>query len=216
MRTVFRLLVATILAVILLTALFRHVAPPSTLMLGRWLTLRPVAREWVPLELISPILVKAVIAAEDQRFCGHHGIDWVELQGVLGDDGLPERGASTLTMQTVKNVFLWPGRSVVRKGLELPIALVADAIWGKRRTIEIYLNIAEWGDGIFGAEAAARHHFGKSARELQPVEAARLAASLPNPVLRNPGNPSPGLRAATRRVLQRIDGIDEHAKCALE
>lgn len=215
MRAIVRLIVVVILAFVILVVLFRLVAPPSTLMLGRWLTLQPVTREWVPLGSMSPDLIKAVIAAEDQRFCGHRGIDWIELQDVLEGDGLPERGASTLTMQTVKNLFLWPGRSVVRKGLELPLALVADAVWGKRRTLEIYLNIAEWGDGIFGAQAAARHHFGKTARELRSLEAARLAASLPNPVLRNPGNPAAGLRAATRRVLQRMADIDDHARCVL-
>lgn len=204
--------IAVILACLIV--LFRFVSPPSTLMLGRWLTFQPVARTWVPLEAMAASLVTAVIAAEDQRFCDHHGIDWVELRKVL-DDGTPQRGASTLTMQAVKNVFLWPGRSVVRKGLEMPLALIADTVWGKRRVIEIYLNVAEWGDGVYGAEAAARRHFGKPARELLPLEAARLAASLPNPTLRNAGAPTPGLRAVTRRVMQRMEASAGLASCVL-
>jgi monofunctional glycosyltransferase len=204
--------IAVILACLIV--LFRFASPPSTLMLGRWLTFQPVARTWVPLEAIAAPLVTAVIAAEDQRFCDHHGIDWVELRKVL-DDETPQRGASTLTMQAVKNVFLWPGRSVVRKGLELPLALIADTVWGKRRVIEIYLNVAEWGDGVYGAEAAARRHFGKPARELLPLEAARLAASLPNPILRNAGAPTPGLRAVTRQVMQRMEAAAGLASCVL-
>jgi monofunctional glycosyltransferase len=207
-RTLLRLCFCAAMVLALLILLFRFVPPPSTLMLGRWLTFQPVARDWVPLEAISPALVRAVIAAEDQRFCSHYGVDWVELQKVLDDEDAPRRGASTLTMQAVKNVFLWPGRSVLRKGLELPLAVMTDAVWGKRRVMEIYLNVAEWGDGVFGAEAAARRHFGK-------LEAARLAASLPNPALRNPGAPTPGLRAVTRRVLQRMEDAQGLASCVL-
>jgi monofunctional glycosyltransferase len=214
-RTLLRLCFCAAMVLALLILLFRFVPPPSTLMLGRWLTFQPVARDWVPLEAISPALVRAVIAAEDQRFCSHYGVDWVELQKVLDDEDAPRRGASTLTMQAVKNVFLWPGRSVLRKGLELPLAVMTDAVWGKRRVMEIYLNVAEWGDGVFGAEAAARRHFGKPTRELLPLEAARLAASLPNPALRNPGAPTPGLRAVTRRVLQRMEDAQGLASCVL-
>jgi monofunctional glycosyltransferase len=212
-RNLLRLSFYATMALACLIVLFRFVPPPSTLILGRWLTLQPVAREWVPLEAIAPALVKAVVAAEDQRFCSHSGIDWVELQKVLDDDDTPQRGASTLTMQTVKNVFLWPGRSVIRKALELPLAVITDMAWGKRRVMEIYLNVAEWGDGVFGAEAAARRYFGKSASALLPLEAARLAASLPNPALRNPGAPTAGLRAITRRVLERMEGAGELASC---
>jgi monofunctional biosynthetic peptidoglycan transglycosylase len=110
-------------------------------------------------------------------------------------------------MQTVKNVFLWPGRSVLRKGLEIPLALGADALWGKRRTMEIYLNVAEWGEGVFGAEAAARHWFAKPARDLTRGEAALLAAVLPNPILRNPALPSRGVRAAAARIQARMNGV---------
>lgn len=203
----------TIVIVALLA--FRVVPPPSTLMLGRWLTLKPVERIWTPLTEISPHLIRAVIAAEDQRFCQHAGIDWVELNSVLEDEDGPSRGASTLTMQTAKNLFLWPGRSYVRKGLELPLALAIDVAWPKTRIIEVYLNVAEWGEGLFGAEAAAQRYFNKPAAGLTRNEAARLAAALPNPLMRDPGKPSRGLQAASARVLRRIGQLGPLGDCAV-
>ncbi|WP_441472646.1 monofunctional biosynthetic peptidoglycan transglycosylase [Bosea sp. RAF48] len=195
--------------------LYRVVPVPSTLMLARWLTLRPVEREWVPLAQISPNLIRAVIAAEDQRFCSHRGVDWIELNAVLDDEDGPSRGASTLTMQTAKNVFLWPGRSYIRKGLEIPLALAIDFAWGKQRVIEVYLNVAEWGHGLFGAEAAAQRYFGKSAARLSPAEAARLAAALPNPLLRDPGRPNRGLQSAAARTQRRLGQLGSLGDCAL-
>ncbi|MGO4171722.1 monofunctional biosynthetic peptidoglycan transglycosylase [Bosea sp. TAF32] len=195
--------------------LYRVVPVPSTLMLARWLTLRPVEREWVPLAQISPNLIRAVIAAEDQRFCSHRGVDWIELNAVLEDEDGPSRGASTLTMQTAKNVFLWPGRSYIRKGLEIPLALAIDFAWGKQRVIEVYLNVAEWGHGLFGAEAAAQRYFGKSAARLSPAEAARLAAALPNPLLRDPGRPNRGLQSAAARTQRRLGQLGSLGDCAL-
>jgi monofunctional glycosyltransferase len=199
-------LVAAVVVLVLGLA-YRFVAPVSTLMLARWATLRPVERITVPLEAVAPTLAMAVITSEDARFCSHAGVDWGALREVIEDaeDDAPSRGASTIAMQTAKNLFLWPGRSYIRKVLELPIALYIDLIWGKRRVIEVYLNVAEWGDGIFGAEAAARHHFGKSARSLTRPEAALLAAALPNPRLRNPSRPSPRHRALAGRLLVRMD-----------
>ncbi|MGL4976258.1 MAG: monofunctional biosynthetic peptidoglycan transglycosylase [Bosea sp. (in: a-proteobacteria)] len=194
------------------TLLFAVVPPPSTLMLGRWLTGQSVERQYVPLAQISPQLVRAVIASEDQRFCVHHGIDLGELRAVLSD-GNPSRGASTLTMQVAKNVFLWPGRSYVRKIIELPLALWIDLIWSKRRIMEVYLNIAEWGDGLYGAEAAAQVYFGKRAAQLDRVEAARLARALPNPILRNPGQPGPQLRGLSRTLLARMDSAALNVSC---
>ncbi len=144
------LLVPMALVVVFLTLalVYSAVSPPSTLMLGRWLTLQPVDRRAVPLEAVSPYLVQAVIASEDQRYCLHNGVDWGQLRDVVDDEDGPSRGASTIPMQTVKNVFLWPGRSVLRKALEIPLAVVTDTLWGKRRGFEIYLNVAEWGRGI--------------------------------------------------------------------
>ncbi len=214
-RGLFRLLVALAIVFVALLLLYRFVPAPSTLMLGRWLTFRTVERDWVPLAQISPHLIRAVIASEDQRFCSHRGVDWGELNAVLQDEDGPSRGASTLTMQTAKNLFLWPSRSYVRKGLELPMALAIDFAWPKRRVIEVYLNIAEWGEGIFGAEAAAQHHFGKPASRLTPAEAARLAGALPNPILRNPSRPSRGLQSAAGRVQRRMSQLGPLGDCAL-
>lgn len=205
-------LLALLVAALLL---YRFLPVPSTLMLGRWLTLQPVERQWVALPAISPHLVRAVIAAEDQRFCSHRGIDWIELNSVLDDEDGPSRGASTLTMQTAKNVFLWPGRSYLRKGLELPLATAIDFAWPKPRIIEVYLNVAEWGDGLFGAEAAAQRYFGKPASRLTQAEAARLAAALPNPLLRNPGRPSRGVLATASRIQRRMAALGTLGDCAL-
>jgi monofunctional biosynthetic peptidoglycan transglycosylase len=137
------------------------------------------------------------MASEDARFCIHHGIDFGELRAAIEDaDDLSDmRGGSTIAQQTVKNLFLWLGRSVVRKALEFPLALWADLVLGKRRVMEIYLNIAEWGpEGEFGAEAAAHHAFGKGAHDLTAREAALLAAILPNPHVRSAARPGPGVR----------------------
>lgn len=199
--------VAACLAVALTALVYRAVDPPSTLMLGRWLTGRAVDWRPVPLAAVSPDLVQAVIASEDQRYCLHAGVDWDALREVVDDEEGPSRGASTIPMQTVKNVFLWPGRSFVRKALEIPLALLADLAWGKRRLMETYLNVAEWGEGVFGAEAASRRWFNKSARALTRGEAALLAAVLPNPILRNPALPSRGVRAAARRIQGRMGGV---------
>jgi len=194
-----------IAAILALGLAYRFVTPVSTLMLGRWATLQPVERAAVPLDGISPALPLAVIASEDAQFCAHSGVDWGALREVLEDEDEPSRGASTIPMQTAKNLFLWPGRSYVRKALELPIALYIDLIWGKRRMMEVYLNIAEWGDGVFGAEAAARRHFGKGARQLSRAEAALLAAALPNPRVRNPARPSARHRLLANRLLARME-----------
>jgi len=190
----------------LLILAYGFVTPVSTLMLGRWVTGKPVERIYVPLSAISRNLAAAVIASEDARFCQHHGVDWDALQGVIDDGGEhgPSRGASTIPMQTAKNLFLWPSRSVIRKAFEIPLALVIDAAWPKRRLFEIYLNIAEWGDGIFGAEAASRFYFKKSARNLNAQEAALLATALPNPFKRNPAQPHRGHTALARHIVTRV------------
>jgi len=200
----FRLIRATLIAFVLilfvpylLTPLYHLVNPGSTLMLWRRVMGERVERVWVPLTAIAPILPRTVMAAEDARFCVHHGIDFGELRAAIEDaeDISEMRGGSTIAQQTAKNLFLWPGRSVIRKALEFPLALWLDLVLGKRRLMEIYLNIAEWGpNGEFGSEAAARHAFGKSARELGTREAALLAAILPNPVARSAARPGPGVR----------------------
>lgn len=215
-RLVTLLMLAPLVAAGLLLALvlvYRVVDPPSTLMLGRWLTLQGVDRSAVDLSAISPELIQAVMASEDQRFCQHNGVDWGALREVVDDEEGPSRGASTISMQTVKNVFLWPGRSFVRKALEIPLAVVADALWGKRRMMNVYLNVAEWGEGVYGAEAAARRWFGKSARSLTRNEAVMLAVALPNPIARNPARPSRGLQATARRLHGRLGQVSGLMGC---
>src|SRR4030088_2625391 len=166
-------------------------------MAWRYITGAPMSRQWIDFAAISPSLPRSVVASEDANFCSHHGIDWGALRDVIDDagDGEVTRGGSTITQQVAKNLFLWPGRSVVRKALEFPLALWLDLVLGQRRVMEIYLNIAEWGpNGEFGAEAAARKAFGKSARDLNAREAATQASILPNPIKRSAGRPGAGVR----------------------
>jgi monofunctional biosynthetic peptidoglycan transglycosylase len=185
-----------------LVPLYRFVDPVSTLMAWRWVTGQRVERTVVPLRQVAPALPLAVIVAEDGRFCSHHGVDFQELRGILddSDDFDRLRGGSTVTQQSVKNLFLWQGRSYVRKILELPLALWADLVLPKRRIMEIYLNIVEWGpNGQFGAEAGSRFAFGKSARQIGPGESGLLAAILPNPKVRSARQP--------RSDVQRLAGL---------
>jgi len=148
--------------------------------------------------------------SEDGQYCLHNGVDWQALNTVIDDaiDGEKTRGASTITMQSVKNLFLWNSRSFIRKGLEVPLALYVDAIWSKRRQLEIYLNIAEWGPGIYGIEAAAQYHFKRPAAKLSRAQAALLAVTLPNPALRNPKKPSRRMKALARinQARARVSG----------
>ena len=215
LRAAFALLALWIGAIVLLSLAYTALPPVSTLMLGRSLTGRPVERAVVGLDAVAPALPAAVIASEDARFCQHGGVDWGALREVVedADDDGPSRGASTIPMQVAKNLFLWPSRSYIRKGLELPLALWIDFVWSKRRMMEVYLNVAEWGDGIFGAEAAAQAYFRKSARDLTRREAALLAKALPNPLRRNPARPSPGLRRLADRIVGQIDAAGPLTAC---
>ncbi len=191
------ILLAVLLLPYLLAPLYRAGHPVSTLMAWRWLTGAPMARQWIDFDAISPYLPRSVVGAEDAKFCSHHGVDWDALQDVIDDAEEREatRGGSTITQQVAKNLFLWPGRSFVRKALELPLALWIDFVLPKQRILEIYLNIAELGPaGQFGAESGAIYAFGHSAANLTPREAALLAAILPNPVKRSARNPGPGVR----------------------
>jgi len=201
---VFRVVRAVVVAVLIVLLLpyliapfYRVVDPVSALMMWRRATGARVEQAWIPLSAIAPALPRAVIASEDARFCTHHGIDFGELRAAIEDaDDLSDmRGGSTIAQQTAKNLFLWPGRSVLRKALEFPLALWLDLVLGKWRVMEIYLNIAEWGpNGEFGAEAASRHAFSKSAKDLTAREAALLASILPNPRRRSAARPGPGVR----------------------
>jgi monofunctional biosynthetic peptidoglycan transglycosylase len=200
----------------LLTPLYAVIDPVSTVMLWRRLTGARVERQYVPIARISPSLSLVVIIAEDGRFCSHHGVDFTEIREALAEtDDIDEmRGGSTITQQVAKNLFLWQGRSIVRKALEFPLALWIDLLLSKRRILEIYLNIAEWGpNGEFGAEAAARRAFGKSARDLSRYDAALLAAVLPNPVSRNARQPGPGLRRLAGLYVGRAAQAPSAATC---
>ncbi len=201
------LLVAAFLLVTFgLMGIYRVVDPPATpVMAVRALLGEPVGQRWVSLDQISPHLVRAVVASEDARFCAHAGVDLGELKAAIDDtlNGRP-RGGSTITMQVVKNLFLWPSRSVIRKAIEIPLAFVLDFLWPKRRILEVYLNIAEWGPGLYGAEAAARSVFGKPALRLSPGEAQRLAVSLPNPLERDAGDPDRMMERLAGRLAQRV------------
>jgi monofunctional glycosyltransferase len=197
---------------------YRWAPPPASMLMAiRWVQGSAVDYRWQPLEAISPHLAHAVATAEDARFCQHRGIDWETLEKLmdewLDDSGGPSRGGSTIAMQTAKNLFLWPSRSYVRKAAELPLASWIDLVWTKPRVIEVYLNIVEWGPGIFGAEAASQRHFGKPAADLTRNEAALLAAALPNPHERNAGNPGPGLRRLAARIAQRVPAAVPHLGC---
>ncbi|RRD24268.1 monofunctional biosynthetic peptidoglycan transglycosylase [Brucellaceae bacterium VT-16-1752] len=189
------------------------VRPVSMLMVKDYVLLQDVDRRWVSIDDISPHLINSVMMAEDGQFCSHGGVDWHQLSIVLDDEGGPSRGASTITMQTVKNLFLWNGRSFIRKGLEFPLALAADAILSKRRIMEIYLNIAEWGPGIYGIEAAAQHYFKRPAAKLNAQQAALLAVTLPNPALRNPAKPTRNMQRLARVVAGRAVRSGPYVTC---
>ena len=184
-------------------AIHRIVPPPTTLLMvkqavaGNGLTYR-----WRGIDNISPRLVEAVIAAEDARFCEHRGFDFKAIEKALDSNarGRKVRGGSTISQQTAKNVFLWPGRDWIRKGFEAGYTVLIETLWGKRRIMEVYLNVAEWAPGVYGAEAAARRWYGKSAADLTPREAARLAAILPSPRRYQAASPGPYVRRRASRI----------------
>lgn len=194
---------------------YRFAPPPGTwTMLQRKLSGDVIIHPWTPLEEISPHLVRAVIAAEDSRFCLHRGIDVEAVQEAFEENkengrkkNGRRRGGSTISQQTAKNVFLWQGGGWIRKSFETYFTLVSAQIWGKRRTMELYLNVAEWGNGYFGAEAAAQGRFGKNAADLTKQEAALLAAVLPSPNKWRAVNPGPYVRARAWTIRKRMDVV---------
>ncbi len=190
---------AFVVGSVLLVLVLRWVPPPtSSFMAQSWLKAlwagesASFRHRWTPMAAISSHAALAVIAAEDQRFPDHFGFDFVEIRYALEDqeEGKPLRGASTLSQQVAKNLFLWPGRSLVRKGLEAWFTLLLESLWSKRRILEVYLNIAEFGEYTFGVEAASQRFFNKPAARLTAGEAARLAAVLPNPLRYRVDQPS--------------------------
>ncbi|KQZ49514.1 monofunctional biosynthetic peptidoglycan transglycosylase [Rhizobium sp. Root149] len=191
------------------------VRPVSTLMLADLALFRGYDRQWVSFEDISPTLVRSVMMSEDGQFCAHGGVDWVQMRGVVQDalEGEATRGASTIPMQTAKNLFLWNGRSFVRKGLELPLAMWADLVWSKRRMMEIYLNVAEWGPGIYGIEAASRHYFKVPAAKLTRRQAGLLAVALPNPITRVASKPGRGMQRLAGVIERRAQAAGGYISC---
>lgn len=181
----------TALAVILL--FFRFVPPPATAFILQ--SDYPVKQQWVDIDELPIQVPLAVVGSEDQRFPNHFGVDFTAISKAISqyDDGDGLRGASTITQQTAKNLFLWPGRSFIRKGLEAGLAISLEAVWGKKRILEVYLNVAEFGKGIYGVDAASQHYFGKSARHLTSNQAAQLAVLLPSPRKRDPNHLTPNL-----------------------
>lgn len=206
-----RILVLTVVFVlavpVVLTLLYTFVNPPALPIARRQLAHQKVEHTWVPLEKIAPALAHSVIMAEDARFCLHYGIDLTQLRIVINDalEGERARGASTITMQTVKNLFLWPERNYVRKAVEVPLAVGVDLALSKRRILEIYLNVAQFGPNQFGAEAGAQHFFGKSAADLTREEAMALATTLPAPSVRNAKKPGRRQRAVMAHVAREIE-----------
>ncbi|MDP3852770.1 monofunctional biosynthetic peptidoglycan transglycosylase [Phenylobacterium sp.] len=197
------LVVFGLIGPILTTATYRFVPPPITwLMIQRVFEGKGFDRRWRGLDDISPRLVRAVIAAEDAKFCEHRGFDFNALEKAIANNakGRKLRGGSTISQQTAKNVYLWPGRSYVRKGLEAYFTVLIETMWGKRRIMEVYLNSIEWGPGVYGAEAAARKNFGVSADKLTPAQAARLAAILPSPLKWKAAKPGPYVKRRSGRI----------------
>lgn len=201
--------------VLLLIYKIEFVRPVSTLMVKEGVFGSGAKREWVEIEDMAPVLYQSVLVSEDGKFCSHNGIDWDALNAVIEDaiDGEKTRGASTITMQLVKNLFLWNGRSYIRKGLEVPLAMLADGILSKKRIMEIYLNIAEWDKGIFGVELAAQTYFNRSAGKLGPRYSSLLAVTLPNPKKRNAAKPTRSMNRVAGIVRQRARASGAYVKC---
>jgi len=214
-RTRILRLTTLLLAVpVALVLLFRVLPPPVTiLMLVRLVQGEGLHKDWQPLSEISPDLARAVIAAEDAKFCRHHGFDWAALSSAVedyldpSDDGGAMQGGSTISQQTAKNVFLWPSRDIVRKGMEAGFTVLIEGLWGKQRILEVYLNVIEMGPGIYGAESAAEFYFHKPASELTQHEAAALASILPSPRKWSPIHPSAELAGHIRKVESRMADV---------
>ncbi|MGD9536681.1 MAG: monofunctional biosynthetic peptidoglycan transglycosylase [Alphaproteobacteria bacterium] len=208
-----------VLLPLVLIALYRYVPPPVTpLMLIRVVEGEGIAKDWTPLHAIGQNAPRAVIAAEDNLFCTHYGFDWKALGKIIDEadgDG-PTRGGSTISQQTAKNLFLWPGRSYVRKALEAYLTAWLELSLDKRRILELYLNVAEWGAGVYGVEAAAQANFNKPAAKLSTREAARLAAILPNPRALSASKPGPRTARQAERVQTRIGQLGPLYDCVSE
>ncbi|WP_443082477.1 monofunctional biosynthetic peptidoglycan transglycosylase [Tabrizicola sp.] len=204
--------VAAFYAVLVL--LFSFVPPPINLyQLGEALRLGGIDKDWVPWEEIAPVMGRSAVAAEDANFCNHWGFDMAAIRQAI--DAGSNRGASTISQQVVKNVFLWHGRSWVRKAMEAVLTPVVELVWSKQRILEVYLNVAEFDDGVFGIQAAAQHYFGVDAKDLTALQAARLAAILPNPKEWSPSKPSTFVKSRTRSIISGAEtiAVDGRSAC---
>ena len=197
-----------------LILLFSFLPPPINLyQLGESIRLGSISKDWVSFDEIAPVMGRSVVAAEDANFCLHWGFDIAAIRAAVQEG--EGRGASTLTQQVVKNTFLWHGRSWLRKAMEGVLTPLVELVWSKQRILEVYLNVAEFDEGVFGVQAAAQHHFGVDARDLTPLQAARLAAVLPDPKERSASNPSSFVKKRTRSIMSGAETIaaDGRAGC---
>lgn len=207
--TIYTLFFLTITPIVL-AILFRFVPVPVTpLMVVRLFEGHAIHKTWKPLNQISPALRQSVVAAEDNLFCVHNGFDWKALNKAIDQwqEGNASKGGSTISQQTAKNVYLLPTRSVLRKVAEMPLTVLIENLWPKQRILEVYLNVAEWAPGVYGAEAAARHHFKTSARKLTRQQAAQLAAILPRPLHWSAAKPGPYVRQRSNQIIRRTYGL---------
>jgi monofunctional glycosyltransferase len=199
---------------LLLILLFSFINPPTNLyQMSESRRLGGLEREWVDWDAIAPVMARSAVAAEDANFCLHFGFDMAAIRDAI--DAGSNRGASTISQQVVKNVFLWQGRSWLRKAIEATLTPVVELFWSKQRILEVYLNIAEFDEGVFGVQAAAQHYFGVDARDLTPTQAARLAAVLPDPKGRDAADPGPVVRRKTGQVISGAEtiAVDGRAAC---
>lgn len=213
-RWIMRLFFGAIAVVLLAVLAVAAIDPPLTpYMYQERQRLGEIRSDWVDLDDIAPVMARSAVAAEDANFCEHWGLDLNAIRDAMEDGAL--RGASTISQQTVKNVYLWHGRSYVRKAIEALLTPVVEAVWSKRRILEVYLNVAEFDEGVFGVDAAAQHYFGVNASELSATQAARLAAILPNPKERSASNPSSFVRSRAASIADGAATIlrDGRAAC---
>lgn len=203
--------VAAVYAVLIV--LFSFLPPPINLyqLSERW-RLGTIEKDWVSLEEIAPVMARSAVAAEDANFCNHWGFDMAAIRAAIEDGA--SRGGSTISQQVTKNVLLWQERSWLRKAMEAVLTPAVELVWSKRRIVEVYLNVAEFGEGVFGVQAAARHYFGVDARDLSALQAARLAAVLPDPKRRNPAKPTEFVRKRTRAILSGAETIAADGRSA--
>lgn len=212
-RWVLRLLMLVVVVGLIWIIAYRWVNPPTTLYMKQEQSrLGEITHEWVDLENIAPVMLRTVVAAEDAEFCNHYGVDFNAIRLAVSDGA--QRGGSTISQQTVKNAYLWQGRNWLRKGMEVAVTPVANLIWGKERTLELYMNIVEFDTGVFGIQAAARHHFGVDASELNRVQAGRLAAVLPNPRDYSAVRPSNYLKRRSSDIIAGSDMIRRDGRSA--